>query len=277
MFIRNWNFLYSKHSYFCHLQCVGPHWKWTFDRWDLSYPEIQTMRESCTWALWLWPGRTCQRAAQSPSSTWGPSQPHQGNVQLLHTVPKPTLASICASVCIWAMTHSQIVISAPWEICLTWPHVSAPLQQEKKIESWAAPAGMVLAEIEEMWEFHSTQSLLGHIWGTVPSSGHHSSRNRLEQVQRRATKVIRELERLSYKERGMWFFSPWRREGWGALHHSIPVFKERRMDVLNSQEVTWRRWRASGRSCIRRSFIMIERNFLQWEQAFTGTTSPGVW
>lgn len=52
----------------------------------------------------------------------------------------------------------------------------------------------------------------------------------------------------------------------------------RRVDVLNSEEATWTRRGATGRSCTRRGFIMTEeRNFLQWEQTFTGTTSPGVW
>lgn len=92
-FIRNWSFLFSKHSWFCHLQCVGPHWKWIFDRWDLSYSEIDTMRKSCTWPLLLWPGRTCQsvpavslqclRAQQAPPTRKCPITQHspQANIR----------------------------------------------------------------------------------------------------------------------------------------------------------------------------------------------------
>lgn len=141
--------------------CI-PHWKWIFDRWDLNYPEIQIMGRWCSWPLLLWPGRTCKsvpavslqclRAQQAPLTRKCPvtQRSPQANIRQY----------LCFTVqCTSGLWHTPkflfLLLDRSVYPDLIWVS-SAPLQQEKQIESWAASAGMVLAEIEEMWSSHST-------------------------------------------------------------------------------------------------------------------------
>lgn len=53
-----------------------------------------------------------------------------------------------------------------------------------------------------IWLFHSTQHLLGHTWKSVQLSSPNSQDiwKKIERVQWRATKIVTELENLTYKE-----------------------------------------------------------------------------
>lgn len=153
-FIRDWSFLYSKHSYFCYFQCLGLHWKWTFDTWDETWATLKYRpRESHAPDQFYFDHVEAVGVyLQCLSSVWGLSKPlQQRGVQLLSILPKPTSLIHCCTSGLW---HSQIFISAPWQICLTWPDMSQQCitaAKKKEMESWAASAEMVLAEMEEMW------------------------------------------------------------------------------------------------------------------------------
>lgn len=230
-FIRNWSFLYSKHSWFCYLQCVSPHLILTFDRWDLSYPEIQTMRWSCIWPLLLWPGRTCTSApAVSLQCVRAQQAPPKGRVQLLNIVPKPTLGNICASVYIWAMTHSQIFISALWQICLTWPDMSQQCTTAARKANWILGCicrdGIGRDRKDVMW--YDNPILHSACWATpgmqCPVQETHGQTGEGSKEGHKGDQ--RAGETVLWDRKRSVIFSPWRREGWGAPHHSIPVFEE---------------------------------------------------
>lgn len=56
----------------------------------------------------------------------------------------------------------------------------------------------------EMLSTHSSQRLSGCMWSTISSSGPNNSKkdaDRLEKVQRKATKMIKELQNLLCQER----------------------------------------------------------------------------
>jgi len=148
---------------------------WIIETMVLEVPSSSLLMK-LNWMDW----RTCQKGESFYRDTWTGWKSDQARAVWSLTKTSERFdtrddttneSSTGEDLCGWGAPLLKGTSGSWWATSRTWVSGMSLKQQTR---SWAASTGPLLADID-MWWSHSTQTLSGHTWSTVSSSGPHNS------------------------------------------------------------------------------------------------------